>query len=108
MYGPQGDDAKVQFLQELREIRLACQGPWLTLSDYNLIINDEDKNNGNLNLAMMGRFCRLINDLGLKELPLNGRKFTWSNQQDSPILVKLDSFLFNRLGTTLSQLSASM
>jgi len=42
---------------------------------------------------MMGHFRKLINDLALKELPLHGRKFTWSDQQDSPTLVKLDRVL---------------
>jgi hypothetical protein len=27
----------------------------------------------------MGRFCRLINDLSIKKVPLVGRKFTWSS-----------------------------
>ena len=76
-------------------MRSACHGPWTVLGDFNLITSEEDKNNGNLNRAMMGRFRRLINDLELKELSLHGRKFTWSNQQDSPTLVKLDIvFLF--------------
>src|SRR5687767_12056359 len=44
VYGPQGGDNKLLFLQELREIKLGCQGSWLTLGDYNLITNDEDKN----------------------------------------------------------------
>jgi hypothetical protein len=41
---------------------------------------------------MMGRFCRLINDLSIKEVPLVGRKFTWSSSVSgsSPTLVKLD------------------
>jgi hypothetical protein len=39
---------------------------------------------------MMGRFRGWINDFALKEIPLLGRKFTWSNQQDNPVLVKLD------------------
>jgi len=90
VYGPQGDDNKVLFLQELRDVRAACQGPWIVLGDYSLIYKDEDKNNGNLNQALMGRFHRFINDLGLKELPLHGQKFTWSNQQDSLTLVRLD------------------
>jgi endonuclease/exonuclease/phosphatase family metal-dependent hydrolase len=42
---------------------------------------------------MMGRFRKLIEDLSLKEIPLHGRKYTWSNQQDSPVLVKLDRVL---------------
>lgn len=90
VYGPQGDDNKLLFMQELRCVWSACQGPWTVLGDFNLITSAEDKNNGNLNRAMMGRFRRLINELELKELPLQGRKFTWSNQQDTPTLVKLD------------------
>lgn len=84
------------FLQELRELRAACEGPWIVLGDFNLIYREEGKNNGNLNRALMGTFCRLINDLGLQDLqdlPLHGRKYTWSNQQDTPTLVKLDRFL---------------
>jgi exonuclease III len=41
----------------------------------------------------MGRVRKLINDLALSDLPLIGRKFTWSNQQDSPTLVRLDRVL---------------
>jgi hypothetical protein len=58
--------------------------------DFNLIYRAEDKNNGNLNRAMMGRFRRLLNELNLKELPLLGRKYTWSNERSSPTLVRLD------------------
>ena len=58
--------------------------------DFNLIYKASDKNTSNLNRPMMGRFRRLIDDLALKEIPLHGRKFTWSNQQAAPVLVKLD------------------
>jgi endonuclease/exonuclease/phosphatase family metal-dependent hydrolase len=58
--------------------------------DFNLIYRAEDKSNDNLDRAMMGRFRRLLNDLLLNELPLSGRKFTWSNERASPTLVRLD------------------
>jgi hypothetical protein len=61
--------------------------------DFNLICRAEDKNNANYNRAMMGQFRRLIDDLALKDVPLHGRKFTWSNQQASPTLVRLDRVL---------------
>jgi len=93
VYGPQGDDNKILFMQELRDVRAACLGPWLILGDFNLIASSEDKNKGLTNRAMTGRFRCLINELELKDLPLLGRKFTWSNQQDSPTLVKLDRVL---------------
>jgi exonuclease III len=75
VYGPQGNDAKIAFMKEIWDIRAQCEGPWLIGGDFNLIYKDEDKNNSNLNRAMMGRFHRLINDLSLKEVSLVGRKF---------------------------------
>jgi len=42
---------------------------------------------------MMGRFRRLIKELELQELELLGRRFTWSNERDSPTLVRLDRVL---------------
>ena len=90
VYGPQGNEEKINFLQELRFIRTHCHGPWMVAGDFNLIYKEEDKNNANLNRAMMGRFRRALDDLALKELPLIGRKFTWSCGGNSPTLSRLD------------------
>lgn len=38
---------------------------------------------------MMGRFRRLLNDVELQEIPLLGRKYTWSNEREAPTLVRL-------------------
>jgi hypothetical protein len=35
-------------------------------------------------------FNSIISHLGLIELPLKGRAFTWSNMQDSPLLQQID------------------
>lgn len=43
----------------------------------------------------MGRFRRVINDLALHELHLNGRSFTWSNGWDNPTLERLDRVLIS-------------
>jgi hypothetical protein len=43
---------------------------------------------------MLGKFRRFINDQSLKEMPLHGRHFTWSNQHATPTLVKLDRVLY--------------
>jgi exonuclease III len=92
VYGPQQNQDKVQFLQELRDIRAQCTGPWLVVGDFNLIYKEEDKNNSNLNRAMMGRFRRWINDMEVMEIPLHGRKYTRisSFTNASPTLVRLD------------------
>jgi exonuclease III len=92
VYGPQGNDEKIAFLQELRVFWVQCAAPWLLGGDFNLIYKDEDKNNTNYIRAMMGRFRRLIDDLAIKEVPLHGRKYTWSSSVSgaSPVLVRLD------------------
>jgi hypothetical protein len=72
---------------------MACTGPWMLAGDFNLIYKAEDKKSSNYNRATMGRFRRFIDDLALKEIPLHGCKFTWSNQQESPTLVKQDRVL---------------
>jgi len=46
----------------------------------------------------MQLFNNLILDLDLVDLPFNGRKFTWSNMQVDPLLVKLDWVFTSLLG----------
>ena len=38
----------------------------------------------------MDTFNDIINHMALAEIPLKGRQFTWSNMQQSPLLVQLD------------------
>ena len=93
VYGPHQDAEKASFLNELREVRSNCTGPWVLGGDFNMIYSAEDKNNDNLNCAMMGHFWRFVNDVDLKEVPLIGRRYTWSNEREAPTLVKLDRVL---------------
>lgn len=54
-----------------------------------------DKNK-NINLGRHSRtFNSIIQSHELRELPLNGGKYTWSNQQDNPTLERLDRALNN-------------
>jgi hypothetical protein len=90
VYGPQGDQEKNAFLQEIRQIKAARIGPWLLCGDFNLIYKVEDKSNGHLNRHLMGKFHRLLQDLELSELHLHGRLYTWSNEQVHPTLESID------------------
>jgi hypothetical protein len=65
----------------------------MVAGDFNMISSSEDKNNANINRALMGRFRHFVNDMELKEIPLLGRQYTWSNEGASPTLVKLDRVL---------------
>ncbi|GJN32501.1 hypothetical protein PR202_gb21015 [Eleusine coracana subsp. coracana] len=58
--------------------------------DFNLIYKAEDKNYTRLNIRLMDKFRMIINQLELKELKLNGRKYTWTNEQDNPTWTRID------------------
>lgn len=93
VYGPQPDADKVEFLDELRSIRQTFTGPWLISGDFNLLLEATDKNNRNINRRNMGRFKRFVDDMALVDLPLHGRRYTWSNEQANPTLERLDRVL---------------
>jgi hypothetical protein len=57
---------------------------------FNPIYRMVDKSNSNLNRCLMGRFCRLLQDLDLIELHLQGRLYTWSNERAHPTLEHID------------------
>jgi exonuclease III len=54
IYGPHEDAEKPAFLDELREVRSFCAGPWMLAGDFNMIYRSEDKSNDNVNRALMG------------------------------------------------------
>ena len=47
------------------------------------------------NPADMGSFNELIRDLGLIDIPLGGRSFTWLNKREMPAFAKLGRFLIS-------------
>ncbi|XP_071685441.1 uncharacterized protein [Lolium perenne] len=96
VYGPQEDSDKIIFLQELRRIKTMVLPEWIILGDFNLIKSVDEKSNSNINIRMMGRFRRTIDELELKEIHLNGRRFTWSNERENTVHCKLDRVLITQ------------
>jgi len=95
VYGPSEDPGKEAFLQELLNLKPPQDTPWLCIGDFNLIHSAADKNNLSLNRRLMGRFRSTLDTCELLELTLHNRKFTWSNGQLRPTLVRLDRFFYN-------------
>ena len=90
VYGPTLSHLKSTFLQELRDVRAVCPGPWLVCGDFSMILHAADKNNDGLHRGLMRRFQHVVDELELAELQLTGRLYTWSNERDSPTLERLD------------------
>jgi hypothetical protein len=60
------------------------------LGDFNLITKASDKNNLNINRRLIGKFRAARDFLALKDIRMDGRRFTWSNAQADPVLTKID------------------
>jgi hypothetical protein len=65
-------------------MKQSVEPTWVILGDFNLIYRDQDNSNDQLNRRLMMRFCRTLNQLEVKEIPLLGKRFTWSNEQRAP------------------------
>lgn len=95
VYAPTNYADKQNFIDELQSCAPSEDVPWIILGDFNLTCCLEDKNNSNFCANEAFMFNDTINSLGLIEIPLLGRAFTWSNQRDSPTLVRLDGVFVN-------------
>lgn len=114
VYGQHTDQEKQAFLDEIKQIHVGIDRPWLIIGDFNLIYQASDKNNLNLNRRRMGQFRALNHHCELKELHLQDRRYTWSNGQRNPTLERIDKALCNPqweliyLNCMLRSLSSSM
>jgi hypothetical protein len=87
---PQENLDKCLFLRELSAIKDVGTLAWLVLGHFNLIYADQDKSNGRVDMRMMTHFHRALNHVEVREIPLVGKCFTWSNDHNSPTMSRID------------------
>jgi hypothetical protein len=69
--------------------------PALVGGDFNILRFVDEKNKGNGTSRFSDGFSAVIDLYNLREIPLSGGQFTWSNNQKNPTLEKLDRILIN-------------
>lgn len=84
MYAPCTPVGKRTFLERFKGIQMPDQTEWLIIGDFNLIRKPEDRNKEGGDVNEMYLFNEAIDTLGLIELPLHGRHFTWTNNTALP------------------------
>jgi hypothetical protein len=93
VYGSPYEEGKQDFLEELHKVMLSWQGPTLFGGDFNLVRSSRDKNNGNINHKWADAFKGWINCWGIIEINSSNKMYTWTNNQDTPVLAKLDRII---------------
>lgn len=90
VYGPNSAEDKLEFTTWLQNLNINQSKLWMILGDFNYIRGPDNRNKPGGDTNSMMTFNNIIINLDLVEIPLKGRSFTWSNQQESPLLEKLD------------------
>lgn len=101
IYAPCTTQGKREFLTWFKNVQMPDFTNWLLVGDFNLYRSPADRNKPRGDHTEMYLFNEAISALGLIELPLKGRRFTWTNKQLSPLLERLDWF-FTSANWTIS------
>lgn len=93
IYGDAQNDGKAASLAELSRFYHDNPLPCVVGGDFNILRSSDDKNKLSDTEHWSFVFNAIIEHAGLRELPLNGRKFTWANNLHDPTYEKLDRIL---------------
>jgi hypothetical protein len=89
IYTPGTPEGKILFLEWFKNNPINNEDNHIILGDFNLIRKIEDRNKPGGDISNMFRFNAAISQLGINEIALQGRRYTWSNKQPNPLLEKL-------------------
>ena len=93
VYGPFSREDKECLWEELGAIRGLWKEPWCIEGDFNTTLYQAERNRNGRIASAMRRFARVIDDLGLVDVPLQGGSFTWSGGLNNQAWARLDRFL---------------
>jgi hypothetical protein len=91
-YGPCHGMESDNFVSWLYNLQIPIDSNWLLIGDFNFIRSQDNRNIPGGDVNDMFLFNEIIEHLGLLELQLKGRKFTYSHKQNTPLLEQLDWF----------------
>jgi hypothetical protein len=92
IYGPCDGIPRENFIAWLFHLDIPDDALWLLVGDFNFYRYSDNRNRPGANITDMNTFNEVISYLGLVELPIKGRAFTWSNMQAEPLLEQIDWF----------------
>jgi hypothetical protein len=67
------------FFDWLNSIQITDDENWLFVRDFNFYRSLKNRNREGGNMQNIMIFNSIISNLGLQEMPIKGRKYTWSN-----------------------------
>ena len=93
VYGPVKRCKRELFLEELGAVKGLWEGPWCIGGDLNMVLSPNDRTPACKLSHSMRRFNEVLNELGLRDLPLQRGPFTWRGGLNNQRMARLDRFL---------------
>ena len=93
VYGPVENSLRESFWEELGSIKGLWDCPWCVGGDFNEVLFPNERSKGGRLSNSMRRFSDILNDLDLRDLPLQGGPYTWSGGLNDSAMSRLDRFL---------------
>jgi exonuclease III len=90
VYAPCEGIEKQDFIDWFNNLQIPANCNWMILGDFNMYRSLEDRNKAGGNMSDIFIFNEIISNLGLQEISLKGRNYTWSNMQEEPLLEQID------------------
>ena len=93
IYGLVERNNRKMFWEELGSLKGLWEGPWCIDGDFNMVLSLNERNRGSRMSHPMRRFAEVLNELGLRDIALQGGPFTWRGEQNNHSMSRLDRFL---------------
>ncbi|GKV47213.1 hypothetical protein SLEP1_g54131 [Rubroshorea leprosula] len=94
IYSPCDLSSKRVLWVSLKNLIIETGGNWCLMGDFNAVRSEQEWRGGMSSRREMPEFDDFINECGLVDLPLIGRKFTWY-QSNGASMSRLDRFLLS-------------
>ena len=91
--GPTKRELREELWEDLGGIIGCWEDPWCMGGGFNVLRFLGERNREGRCIGAMRRFSQIIDDLELKDLPLQGGAFTWSGGLGNQRMARLDRFL---------------
>ncbi|CAM8943986.1 unnamed protein product [Rhodiola kirilowii] len=92
VYAPISEKDKLKLWEDIVTIKEARPGEWVVGGDFNSVLEEEERSRSLFNEKDASLFQDFIQAMGVLDLPLKGRSFTWSNKNGAS---RLDRFLIS-------------
>ena len=93
VYGPFTKEERECLWEEIGAVRGIWDKPWCLGGNFNSTLFQRERSRQGRITPTMRRFAYIIDDLGLVDLPLQGRVFTWSGGLNNQSWARLGRFL---------------